>query len=1051
MASPSIFVEEFMIIFMVSIIVNINLSPVARTKDGRVFIKGQDLFSHTLVGYPDIPVKSVVIPMDGYVKEVDFKILHVDTLESVKSSPPFLDFPQVLSLPVLRHAEPVKTSNFPEHIVEYKGIGHGSGKSYIQFVVYSGEFRGGMLTLFRGITLEINYTFRAPMGSQKDATLDYAIITSPDFAQYFEPLKEWKNQKGIKTEIFTTDSIYSNYSGRDNQEKIRNFIKYIHENLGVGYVLLGGDVDVVPARIAFAMACEAGYHPEDEDSIRADLYYSDLDGDWDADGDNLFGEVEDSVDLIPDVHVGRCPARSGHSEDVTAFVNKIINYEKHPGTRINDALFSAMILWSNPYTDEGIAKDRIAGYLPPYMDVYRMYESIGAGGHDTVIGELNRGKGFLNHDGHGWYSGMWTAGGDYISRGDMDTLSNTTFTICFSIGCWVGAFDYDAVAEHFIRNPNGGGVAIVSNSRYGWGSPGNPGFGYSDFFDFEFFRLIFVEKELTIGDVVSDMKIKFAPLSRTENVYRWNEYELNLLGDPTMVIWHGIPDTFQVVWIDSFTLRIENNGEPVESAFVCMTGQDYYKREYTEPSGEITLEKDSLLITITKNGFIPLQINTGYRSGIVYKVFPSDTNDLKPNPGETLYIDLSVYNLSGSLMSSHTCTLSSSVLPVIDSIVYVPELQIDSDTILNHAYRIVIPDSLADGFIASLHLKGLTTCDRCITISEPLVSIERFVTYGDTVFVFLKNTGHAEAMNIERLVYASPSPLDSDTVFTVILPGTLVDTVIFPEDFAGSMRYVLTGYLVDMDTTIQVPEYHEFFTPCEDDTGFMHTGTNDLWHLSSNRGYSGTLSWYCGLDDSGYIDSMDCSLNFFNLVSTGEPVLSFTYWYEFPNYGSDGLYVILNKKASSETLDFIGSGGALLNIQDGWLPAEYNLSVTSGDTFSISFAFVSDTDGDRAEGVYLDNIRVRNVISSTPGVGEPEPGIITLKNIGGLEINLVSDADSRREYRIYDVLGRTVKQGILTLKKGNNRIYFNVPSMGLFFVRIDGMYRGRFISFGGAR
>jgi len=265
------------------------------------------------------------------------------------------------------------------------------------------------------------------------------------------------------------------------------------------------------------------------------------------------------------------------------------------------------------------------------------------------------------------------------------------------------------------------------------------------------------------------------------------------------------------------------------------------------------------------------------------------------------------------------------------------------------------------------------------------------------------------------------------------------------------MRYVLTGYLVDMDTTIQVPEYHEFFTPCEDDTGFMHTGTNDLWHLSSNRGYSGTLSWYCGLDDSGYIDSMDCSLNFFNLVSTGEPVLSFTYWYEFPNYGSDGLYVILNKKASSETLDFIGSGGALLNIQDGWLPAEYNLSVTSGDTFSISFAFVSDTDGDRAEGVYLDNIRVRNVISSTPGVGEPEPGIITLKNIGGLEINLVSDADSRREYRIYDVLGRTVKQGILTLKKGNNRIYFNVPSMGLFFVRIDGMYRGRFISFGGAR
>ncbi|MCD6277534.1 hypothetical protein J7J69_04765, partial [candidate division WOR-3 bacterium] len=228
MASPSIFVEDGMIFFMLSIVVNINLSPVVQAKDGRIFIKGEELFSHTLVGYPDIPVKSVVIPVDGYVKEVDFKILHVDTLEIVKSSPPFLDFPQVLSLPVLRHAEPVKTSRFPETIVEFKGIGHGSGKSYIQFVVYSGEFRHGMLTLFRGISLEVNYVHRIPPGNRKNAALDYAIITSPDFAGFFEPLKEWKNQKGIKTEIFTTDSIYSNYSGRDNQEKIRNFIKYIH-------------------------------------------------------------------------------------------------------------------------------------------------------------------------------------------------------------------------------------------------------------------------------------------------------------------------------------------------------------------------------------------------------------------------------------------------------------------------------------------------------------------------------------------------------------------------------------------------------------------------------------------------------------------------------------------------------------------------------------------------------------------------------------------------------------------------------------------------------
>jgi len=176
-----------MIIFMVSIVVNINISPVVQAKDGRIFIKGEELFSHTLVGYPDIPVKSVVIPVDGYVEDFSFKILHIDTLEIVKSNPPFLDFPQILSLPVNRHAEAVKTSNFPEHIVEYKGIGHGSGKSYIQFVVYSGGFRDGMLTLFRGISLEVNYVSRIPPGNHRNATLDYAIITSPDFARTLSP------------------------------------------------------------------------------------------------------------------------------------------------------------------------------------------------------------------------------------------------------------------------------------------------------------------------------------------------------------------------------------------------------------------------------------------------------------------------------------------------------------------------------------------------------------------------------------------------------------------------------------------------------------------------------------------------------------------------------------------------------------------------------------------------------------------------------------------------------------------------------------------------
>ncbi|GAH98023.1 unnamed protein product, partial [marine sediment metagenome] len=58
-----------------------------------------------------------------------------------------------------------------------------------------------------------------------------------------------------------------------------------------------------------------------------DLYFSDLDGNWNFDGDEKFGEVEDSLDLYPDVFVGRLP--TNHNYEVCDYVDKINSY-LHP-------------------------------------------------------------------------------------------------------------------------------------------------------------------------------------------------------------------------------------------------------------------------------------------------------------------------------------------------------------------------------------------------------------------------------------------------------------------------------------------------------------------------------------------------------------------------------------------------------------------------------------------------------------------------------------------------------------------------------------------------
>jgi hypothetical protein len=341
--------------------------------------------------------------------------------------------------------------------------------------------------------------------------------------------------------VVTTDSIYPNFPGRDRAEKIRNYIKYAYENLGTQWVLLAGDVDGVPDRVAYAMTCEAHFEP-DEDSLRADLYYSDLDGTWDLNENGVFGEVADSVDLYPEVFVGRSPTTTRpHAE---YFTSKIVTYERNPPVDYQlDILFLAEILWENPYTDASVGKDLLDSlYVPDRFDpITKLYESLGNENYQSVMDALNDGQNLINHDGHGWIDYMGVGAG-HLEGEDMDALMNGNYLgIIYSIGCWVGAFHYDAISEHYINNPLGGGVGFIANSSYGWGSPGNPGFGYSDRFDHTFYEKLFVDEVRQIGANLALTKAHYIPRSREENVYRIHQYQLNLLGDPEMPIWTDLP------------------------------------------------------------------------------------------------------------------------------------------------------------------------------------------------------------------------------------------------------------------------------------------------------------------------------------------------------------------------------------------------------------------------------------------------------------------------------------------------------------------------------
>lgn len=141
----------------------------------------------------------------------------------------------------------------------------------------------------------------------KDGDLvELLIITKESCSSYFDDFILWKKYKGFSTELVTKEAILANYTGVDDMEKIRNCIKDYFENKGTVYVIIGGVSQYIPMRDAYDPQFDV---VEGDHNIPTDLYYQDLDGTWNDDGDSHWGEYpSDGIDFYADVFVGRVPA-----------------------------------------------------------------------------------------------------------------------------------------------------------------------------------------------------------------------------------------------------------------------------------------------------------------------------------------------------------------------------------------------------------------------------------------------------------------------------------------------------------------------------------------------------------------------------------------------------------------------------------------------------------------------------------------------------------------------------------------------------------------------
>ncbi len=396
------------------------------------------------------------------------------------------------------------------------------------------------------------------------------IITSQAFSSGFAQLTAMYDSLGISSQIYTVEDIYATITGLDEKDKIRNLIQREYQQNGVEYVLLGGDVSIVPFRGFYCYVISGGGYSDS--NIPADLYYSGMDGNYDANANGIYGEVADSADLLPEVSVGRLPF--GTVQEQANIIHKTIWYRTHQKSNeqaqpliAGEFMDSSTPRWTmgqdylelliNDHTDNGYFTHGIPSSL---NTIDRLYDTLispnGPVGYtwklNALLSRINNGPSFIYHAGH--------ANQVYVMRLNLDDITNANFyalngvthnyTLMYTHGCDCGAFDAnDCIAERMVLIENflAGGIF---NSRYGWFDQGTTE-GPSAHLNREFVSALYND---TVADQVHELgtahlmsKVKTAPWVTIPNEFepgaqRWCHYDCNLLGDPALwVFTENIP------------------------------------------------------------------------------------------------------------------------------------------------------------------------------------------------------------------------------------------------------------------------------------------------------------------------------------------------------------------------------------------------------------------------------------------------------------------------------------------------------------------------------
>lgn len=510
--------------------------------------------------------------------------------------------------------------------------------------------------------------------------VDCILITNDDWAGSWEPLVDWNNRRGVYTEIVTYDDISDGVDGevwvegRDWGETIRNCIRWYYTNLGIQYVILGADsrnyLDPLPPAPADIPSrfCQAYFWNEMEgpmlEIIGTDWYYACLDEsfDWNTNGDDeVWGEyhptdpeLNDLMDLTPEVHVGRLPASSAaEARDIAA---KLVAYQHHlpeAASPSEDLLvISASVDMGSGYAQTYQHFEEIVSDVPHSIAQYWVaedkcqYRDVGIS-PTSVIDCLDGSRAsayrvtFGGHGGADWLAANWEDAypyGNKVYTDDLRGMEGSDGELCTSwaFNCDTGRYAQlagsgdDTVAETWlgtdgyvtdaplgpcyignfgrgINAPRAGSSPCHRLNRFFLDAlyncePGTGTWGAGE--PFSLAKCIYHAEYIGTPPVppIPPAMIMIVAGQWMEPMYGLKN--TNLMGDPSAPLWIDVPaDLFAtysstVRCPDDFDLSVQDSqSQPIEGVRVCLLMQrgeafEVYVRGFTDEQGEFSTYLD---------------------------------------------------------------------------------------------------------------------------------------------------------------------------------------------------------------------------------------------------------------------------------------------------------------------------------------------------------------------------------------------------------------------------------------------------------------------------